>query len=718
VNVPNRPPEHLPNRLRRLWDLAHNLWWTWHPGAWTLFRELDLALWRGVRHNPVALLRRIASDRLEAAASREAYLSRYMQVLAAFDAEVTSEVGPPASAPSLGPDRPVAYFCAEFGLHSSIPIYSGGLGVLAGDHCRAASDLGIPMVGVGLLYQRGYFRQRIQPDGSQEAIGEHFDPDMLPLRRLSEGDRLWLAQLENGGEPARIAAWQIDVGRVPVYLLDTDLPENDSRDRELTSQLYSGDVEERIRQEMILGIGGVRVLRALGIQPSVWHMNEGHTAFLTLERIREEMEGGTSFLDASRRVRGSTVFTTHTPVEAGHDRFSRELVKEAMGHWLRDGPLDIERIVELGTDPGEWSGLNMTSLALRMSSRSNGVSVRHGEVARRMWQPLWPDRPVEEVPIRAITNGIHLASWLPREMRALMDRTLGEHWAERAADQGMWDEVLRMDEGALWGVHRARKARLFELVRDRMRRAWTGGQVKTEQVVASGALLDPDVLTVGFARRFASYKRATLIFSDMDRLRRLLLDFHHPVQILFAGKAHPRDHHGQELIREVFRLAIDPRLGGRVAFLEDYDMHLAAHLVGGVDVWLNNPLPPMEASGTSGIKASLNGVPHLSTPDGWWLEGYDGSNGWALGEPMDMSGYDPQRAEHRHDRDREDALALYRIMEEEVVPTYYERDEQGLPRRWLRIMKEAIRTAGSRFSAARMLTDYLEKAYEPAAAGE
>ncbi|MFO7768932.1 MAG: alpha-glucan family phosphorylase [bacterium] len=714
----NRPPEHLPHRLRRLWDLAHNLWWTWHPGARSLFRELDHALWRSVRFNPVALLRRTDPVRLEEAASREAYLDRYMRVLAAFDAEVTSPIETPAARGELVGDRPVAYFCAEFGLHSSIPIYSGGLGVLAGDHCRAASDLGIPMVGIGLLYQRGYFRQRIEADGSQQAVAERFDPESLPLHRLKGEDRAWLAEMENEGEPARIAVWQIDVGRVPIYLLDTDLPENDPEDRDLTSQLYSGDVARRIRQEMVLGIGGVRVLRALGIRPAVWHMNEGHTAFLTLERVREEMEGGAGFDEATCTTRRNTVFTTHTPVAAGHDRFSRELVEEAMGHWLRDGPMDIHQVAGLGEDPGEWEGVNMTSLALRMSSRRNGVSVRHGEVARLMWQPQWPGRPAEEVPIGAITNGVHLASWLPGEMRELFDRTLGEDWPSRSIEPATWEAVAGMDEDALWEVHTHRKARLFELVRDRLRRAWVDGHIQTEQVVASGALMDPDVLTLGFARRFASYKRATLLFSDMERLRRRLMDFYRPVQVLFAGKAHPRDHHGQELIREVFRLAIDPRLGGRVAFLEDYDMHLAAHLVSGVDVWLNNPLPPMEASGTSGMKAALNGIPHLSTLDGWWLEGYDGSNGWALGDPMDLSTYDPERAEQRKDRDREDAEALYRILEEEVVPAFYDRDEQGIPRRWTRIMKAAIRTTGRRFGAARMLTDYLEGAYGPAADGE
>ncbi len=642
----SQPPEHLPERIHRLWDLAHNLWWSWHPAARQLFRGLDYSLWRASSHNPVAILRQVGPGMLAQAAEDPSYLRRYDNVIVRFDEDLNDTTRRTVGNGNLDHERPIAYFCAEFGLHSSVPMYSGGLGVLAGDHCREASDLRLPMVGVGLLYQKGYFDQRIQADGSQVAIAEEFDPDLLPLVRVRpEGGRDWLVELRVGDRIVRVTAWRIMLGCVPIYLLDTDLSENEAEDRELSAQLYSGDDRMRIRQEIVLGIAGVRLLRALHIEPSAWHMNEGHTAFLSLERIAERMAGGVDFEQAVNEIRKNSLFTTHTPVPAGHDRFSRELTEDALGHFMKHAGMDPDRVFELGSEPWADHGLfSMTALALRTSGLCNGVSKRHGEIALSMWQGMWPDREVEDVPIGAITNGVHVPTWLSPEMRELLNRNLGPGWLDRHQEQTTWDLVTDILAEELWEVHRERKLRLALVLRERVRRSWVAGELETVQTVASGLLMDPYTLTLGFARRFAGYKRANLLFHDIDRLKRLLLDPRRPVQIIFAGKAHPKDEHGQGLIKGVYQRALDPELAGRIAFVEDYELHLAHYLVSGVDVWMNTPRPPMEASGTSGQKAALNGVPHLSTPDGWWLEGYAGTNGWNIGEDGPGGTTDPSVA--------------------------------------------------------------------------
>ncbi len=710
------PPAHLPERLIRLWELAHNLWWSWHPAASAVFRALDVQLWRRVGYNPVALLRTIDPERLDEAVTNPAYLRRLNDILARFDDDIE---GPGRRAPftgDLSPDYPVAYFCAEFGLHSSVPMYSGGLGVLAGDHCREASDLHVPMVAVGLLYQKGYFHQRLRADGTQEAIAETFDPELMPLKWIDPGngdEHLAAVRLED--RLVHVGAWRIDLGCVPIYLLDTDVNGNNDEDRELTAQLYSGDDRMRVRQEMILGIGGVRVLRALGITPSFWHLNEGHTAFLSLERLREKTAGGIPFDDALAQLRRNALFTTHTPVAAGHDRFSRDLVSQALGYFMDAADIDAEQIFALAAEPHNGFGMfSMAAFALRTTGWCNGVSRRHGEVARRMWQPLWPDRSEAAVPIDHITNGIHVPNWITPPMLHLFDRHLGAGWMDRQHESTLWDLVIDIPSDELWQAHLERKLRLQLILRERIRRSWVDGELKTVQVVSAGLLLDPEVLTIGFARRFATYKRANLIFRDMERLRRILLNEDHPVQIIFAGKAHPRDEHGQDLIKQVYRLALDPSLAGRIAFVEDYDLDLARYLVSGVDVWMNTPLPPMEASGTSGQKAALNGIPHFSTLDGWWLEAYRGANGWAIGPEPTLDEFAGEHPEDIEARNIADAEALYSTLETDIVPLYYDRNGQGVPESWLEVMKQAIRTAGCEFSARRMMLEYVERYYGPA----
>ncbi len=710
------PPDHLPERLSRLWELAHNLWWSWHASASELFRLIDPLLWRNTDYNPVALLRQVEPERLEDVSGSATFLRRFDDLMARFDENLT---GPHRRSPftgDLSPDNPVAYFCAEFGLHASVPMYSGGLGVLAGDHCREASDLGVPLVGVGLLYQKGYFHQRLRADGSQQAIAETFGPDSLPLCWVNPGNGdEHLAMIRVEDRLVHVGAWRIDLGCVPVYLLDTDVNGNSAEDRELTAQLYSGDDRMRIRQEMILGIGGVRVLRALGIEPSYWHLNEGHTAFLSLERLYEMIEQGLSFSSAVQQLQHNALFTTHTPVAAGHDRFDRELALAALGYFMDHAGMDPDEVFALAAEPGHDGRLfSMAALALRTTGRCNGVSRRHGEVARRMWQGLWPDRDETEVPIEHVTNGVHVPTWLTPPFRRLFNRHLGSGWIGRHHERTLWDLVLDIPAEEVWQAHLERKTRLQIILRERVRSAWMEGDLAAVQVVSAGVLLDPDVLTIGFARRFATYKRANLIFSDIGRLRRLMLDIDRPVQMIFAGKAHPRDEHGQALIRQVYELALDPALAGRIAFAEDYDLHLAHYLVSGVDLWLNNPRPPMEASGTSGQKAALNGVPNLSTLDGWWLEGYHGGNGWPIGSEPTLEEFIEEHSPAAAEQDTADAEALYDILETTIIPLYYDRNERGVPESWVEVMKEAVRTAGADFSARRMLTDYVERYYDPA----
>jgi len=699
---------YLPARIEGLAAVAMNLWWSWSREARGLFQSIDEALWHATRHNPLELLCRVDPARIAACASDSDFLRRYDDVMARMAHEASDgDTWFARSHPGLN-GRPVAYFCAEFGLHSSVPIYSGGLGVLAGDHCKSASDLGVPLVGVGLFYRKGYFDQRLTLDGWQEDSDVEYDVSATPLVAVAGSNHQpWLTTVETFGRPVHVRAWRMMVGRVPIYLLDTNLEANHPDDRGLMNKLYAGGPELRLRQEWILGVGGVRVLRAMGIEPAVWHANEGHAAFMLIERLRELIAGGASYQDAVLQVRAHSVFTTHTPVPAGHDAFTIEQLEACAGPVWEEMGIGREAFFGLGTHPALAGRFHMTVTAMRLSARVNGVSRRHGQVSRNIWRELWPNRHWEAVPIGHVTNGVHLATWMANPIMALLDEHLGPDWGEHLEEPGFWDRVLTLDHTRLWEAHTRLKRVLSHFVREDARRRFAGQLKEAAQVVGAGTLLDPMAFTIGFGRRFATYKRANLIFRDIDRLRRLLVDPWRPVQIIFAGKAHPADNPGKEVLQSVYRFTRDPEFEGRVAFLEDYDMHLAHLLVQGVDLWLNLPRVPLEASGTSGMKAGLNGVPQFSTLDGWWQEGYDGLSGWAISP-----------AAEGEDTDAADAEDFYRLLEEQIVPLYYTRNAQGTPLGWVEKMRHALRLAGSRFTARRMVREYVQEYYAPAIHGE
>jgi len=703
----------VPQILHRLPELAQNLWWSWNAEARDLFRRLDPPLWRLTRHNPVRLLQEIAPERLNDAAADLEIRRLYDDVLAAFDRALA---GPNTWCSESHVELArglVGFFSAEYGLHSTLPLYAGGLGVLAGDIAKEASDLGLPMVGVGFMYPQGYFRQRINVEGRQEEIYEMIDRERVPVERVltQDGSRLMI-DLSLPDRVLHVAAWRVRLGRTTLYLLDTDIDGNAPWDRELTGRLYGGDQSVRVLQEIVLGLAGVRLLRAIGLSPTVWHGNEGHTAFMMLERLRERLEAGLEFEAALSDVRATTVFTTHTPVAAGHDAFPYAMVEshlatiEGFGSWL--DPLR-SRLLDLGVYEGAF---NMTVLAMHLAGRVNGVSRRHGEVSRHMWRPLWPGVADDDIPIRSITNGVHVPTWIAPEMDRLFRRRLAEDWLARHDDPEIWARAAALTDDALWETRRALKANLHSFLRERIRYRWAEERVEPGQTVAFGALLDPEAFTIGFARRFATYKRADLILRDPARLKRLLRDGRRPVQIIFAGKAHPADEHGKSLLQSVYRAARDPELAGRIAFLEDYDMHSAHWLVSGVDLWLNSPRAPLEASGTSGMKAGLNGVPSLSILDGWWEEGHDGGNGWAFG--ANRSGESADAGQDQAALDAADAESLYRMLEDTVVPLYFARNSDGMPHGWLRVVRRAIQTVTPAFSARRMMKEYVERMYVPA----
>lgn len=711
----------IPTRIECLGELAYNLWWSWHPEAPALFKLIDPELWANANHNPVQLLRGAQPEKLAALVQDPTYLALYDRVLADFDTYMQAQdtwfhqtwkgggetekklPGSPAQAESL-----IAYFSAEFGLHEALPIYSGGLGVLSGDHCKEASDLGLPFIGVGFLYPQGYFTQHITPDGVQEAVYEKLDLNHLPaVPAIGADGQPVVIKVELGGREVYAKVWQIRAGRITLYLMDTDVDPNDPRDRELSARLYGGDQEMRISQEIILGIGGVRAVRALGLQPTVWHLNEGHAAFLGLERVRELVEEhGLTFLEAREVVAANSVFTTHTPVPAGNDEFPLWLIDKYFSqYWPRLG-LVREEFIDLARQTRAWGPLfSMTMLAMRLAVQYNGVSELHGRVSRRLWRNLWPDVPVNELPITSVTNGVHTRTWLAPELGHLFDQYLGPDWETRLDDPATWHGVDAIPDERLWDVKCRLKHKLIDYTRERVRREWSRGVLQSEQAIAAGALLDPEALTIGFARRFATYKRATLLFRDVPRFLRLLNQPGRPVQIIFAGKAHPADEPGKSFIRQVYRAAREQSFTGRVVFLEDYDIDMARHLVAGVDVWLNNPRRPLEASGTSGEKASLNGVPNVSVLDGWWREAYNGENGWAIGDEQEWA--------DREAQDAADAESLYAILENEVVPLFYNRDGAGIPRAWLTKVRQAIKTIAPVFSTRRMVKEYVNHLYIP-----
>lgn len=695
----------ISDRIGRLDELARNLWWSWHPQARELFRALDYPLWRLSGHNPVKQLREISPGKLEAAANDPAFLALYDSVMSALDAELSDADSWFASRYPERAAELIAYFSAEFAIHNSLPIYAGGLGVLAGDTCKEASDLGLPLVAVGFMYPQGYFHQHISNEGWQEEIYKILNFDEVPINPCPWPQGCGpLVKVQLADRPLSIRTWQVRLGRVHLYLLDTNIEENLPQDRELSARLYTADREQRIQQEIVLGIGGVRVLRALGINPSVWHANEGHTAFMTLERLREQVEQGASFAEAVQKVQENTIFTTHTPVPAGHDVFPVPLVEKYFHNYWGSLGIDRATFLRLGQhDNLERDGFNMTILALKMANRRNGVSRLHGEVSRKAWHALWPGIEEDRVPISHITNGIHLPTWIAPEMGQLYDRYLGRDWVRRHDDPRLWDPVLDIPDEELWAIHQVLKRKLISAMLERAQERWASGEASASQVLIMGALLDPEVLTIGFARRFAEYKRPALIFHDIDRLKRIVRAQWRPVQIVFAGKSHPADFASKYLLHQVYSLAADREFQGRIAFVEDYDMHMAHYLVQGVDLWLNNPRRLQEASGTTGMKASLNGVPQVSVSDGWWHEGYNGVNGWTIGDKVKP--IDPAY------EDKADAEALYNLLENEIVPLFYERGRSGVPHRWIRVAKEAIRSVVPVFCTRRMLKEYAERAY-------
>ncbi len=694
----------IPRKLNRLPQLAYNLWWSWTPEARGLFRRLDLPLWRQTRHNPVKMLQEISEEKLREAAEDADFLRQYNKVFLLFDREMKDENSWFEKNYPEYTRKTIAYFSFEFGLHNSLPIYSGGLGILSGDHAKEASDLGLPFVGIGFMYPQGYFRQRVPSHGWQEAVYEQLDMGQAPtLPLLDENGKQLTVSVKLSGRQVLARVWHVRVGRISLFLMDTDVDENDPWDRELSARLYSGDSDMRIRQEIMLGIGGVRMLKALGIEPSVWHMNEGHSAFLILECIRQLVVDGMSFKDAAEKVRGRSIFTTHTPVPAGHDTFAYHMVENYFSGFWDEMGISREEFMSLGGHEETWGpAFNMTVLALRSSGQSNGVSKLHGEVSREMWQNVWQVNSAKQVPISSITNGVHIPTWVAGEMHNIFDKNLGPKWRENRDDPVLWQRLSEVRDQELWEVHQTLKRKLMSYLQLQARNRWIDGRNDPTQVLTNGTLLDPEALTIGFARRFATYKRATLIFRDLERLKNLLLDMHRPLQIIFAGKSHPADDLGKALIQEIYNLAKHNQLGGRIAFVEDYDMHMARYLTQGVDVWLNTPRRPREASGTSGMKASLNGIPNMSILDGWWAEAYNGANGWGIGKKQ----YEEEWAQDDHD-----ASSIYQLLEDEVIPLFYKRDKDDIPRGWVAMMREAIRSTAPHFSMQRMVKEYTTELY-------
>ena len=699
--------------------LAHNLHWAWHSDARRLFKELNQDLWRIVGKNPKALLKDLGPDRVAHAALRPGYVERLTKVVEELEHYLDE-----APARGLIPDvleamqgkGPIAYFCAEYGIHESLAIYAGGLGILAGDHVKSASDLGLPMVAVGLLYREGYLRQRLEEDGSQVSEYPRLDFDRQPLELLRDmGGAPLTVTVDISGRTVTAQVWKALVGRVPLYLLDTDVAQNAPTDHWITSRLYAGGLDNRIAQELLLAVGGLRALRKLGIQPSAYHMNEGHSAFLPLELIRERVSGsGESFDVARRHVSAHVLFTTHTPVPAGHDRFPRELIELHLGELRRQLGLTQVEFLALGRDADDpLDRFCMTVLALRLTDRANGVSELHGEVSRKMWRKLWPEPAFAQPPIEHLTNGVHAGTWVADPMKLLLARYLGASWLDRVSDRAVWEAVDKIPDDELWAAQLESKEQLVSYVRFRVARDLVQrGKMPPSGVSTAAQLLSAPVLTIGFARRFATYKRADLLFSDLERAVKLLDHATRPVQILYAGKAHPQDTHGQAVIRKVVQAAQHPRLATRVVFVEDYDMGVARELVAGVDVWLNNPRRPHEASGTSGQKAALNGALNVSVLDGWWVEGYreDPLSGFAVG--------DDRVLEDQGAQDKRDADALYDVLEKQVIPCYYDRDRTGVPHEWVKRMKHALKTLGPLYNTHRMVAEYARRFYVPCARGD
>ena len=696
----------LPLRLQPLRDIAVNLWWTWNPEAHELFRRIDRQLWEQVEHNPVKLLGCVTQEHLQRLLETESFLAHMDETHKKLE-QYMGEDSWFQKNHSGCQDMVIAYFSTEFGIHESLPLYSGGLGVLSGDHIKSASELGLPMVGVGLLYRHGYFRQYLNRDGWQQETYPVNDFDNLPLRKVpSESPRKMTIRI--GKKDINVLVWKLQVGRVTIHLLDCDLPEEPPENRGITSQLYGGDQDMRIRQEIVLGIGGIQILHQMGIDPTIIHMNEGHSAFLALERIRILMQDkGLSFWEAKEIVAASSTFTTHTPVGAGNDHFAPKLMEKHFAEYVRSLKITWDEFMELGRrEPGSQDeNFSMTVLALKLASHANGVSKLHGKVSRKMWQPLWPEISEEEVPIASITNGVHTRSWLGDEMKVLFDRYLGPRWIEKPVDQEIWNRVNLIPNSEIWRAHERLRVRLVAFARQRLKAQLQRRGAPYSEVFRADEVLDPEALTIGFSRRFAAYKRASLIFNDLDRLEKILNHKENPVQIIFAGKAHPQDTNGKELIKQIIHIGERKAFRNKLVFLEDYDINIARFMVQGADLWLNTPRRPLEASGTSGMKVTANGGLNISVLDGWWDEAYQVGNGWAIGRGEE---YEDQQYQ-----DEVESQSLYDLLEKEIVPLFYERGIDSLPRGWIDVMKQSMQSIIPYFNTNRMVKEYFETFYLP-----
>ncbi len=702
-------PRVLPPPLQPLEPLSWNYWWSWVPDGNEVFRDLDPGLWQQCEQNPRILLAQVSDLRLAQVAADPAFADRIQRLSAGFNAYLSDQQ--PWSklqlAPRISAETPVAYFCAEFGIHNSLPLYSGGLGILAGDHLKSASDLNLPLVAIGLFYRFGYFRQRLSRAGWQEETYRENHSDELALHSVNdEAGNPLLIEVVMRGRAVRARVWRADVGRVRLYLLDTNVAENEPDDRLVTGHLYGGDRETRLVQEMMLGIGGARLLQRLGIDPGVCHLNEGHSAFLTLELTRQLIEReGVSFAEAASRVRERCVFTTHTPVAAGHDEFDGALVQKCFGDWPETAlGLSREEFLKLGRIDGEsQDSFGLTPLALRMCRSTNGVSRKHGDVSRQLWQRMWPGSAVDEVPITSVTNGVHPSTWVAPLLRRLYEQSVGEDWIDRSRDAKVWAYgVEKISDEELWQAHSLLKQRMVAYVRDHSFDARLARGESEDYIEAARTMFDPKILTIGFARRVAGYKRWDLLLSDPEQLTKLIRNPERPIQFIFAGKAHPQDQEAKRVLQKLIDWQRDSSVQNRVAFIEDYDQETARQLVQSVDVWMNVPRRPMEASGTSGQKVAINGGLNFSVLDGWWLEAYEGDNGFAIG---DLSELTPEAADHI------EAESMYAILTDEVGPRYYDRDDQDIPRRWVAMMKRSIQTLVPLFSSDRMVAEYVERIY-------
>lgn len=699
--------DHIPDRLSGLIDLSYNLWTSWHPEAWLLFKNLNRQGWKESIHNPVLMLQQISAEELLEASSNPEYTNHYDAVIAKYQRYMLAKNQWFDEYHSDSQQLKIAYFSAEYGLQHSLPLYAGGLGFLAGDHLKECSDLGIPLVAVGFMYSDGYLHQRIRNDGWQEDVEEELDRDKAPIKRvLSRENTQLILQVPFITPQINFALWRVDIGRVILYLIDTEIEQNSPDFRSISSRLYSSNNEMRLLQEIVLGIGGTHALKKLGVNFSSIHLNEGHAAFALIEWYRQKVHDGMEPKKALRQVYETTLFTTHTPVPAGHDKFPHWMIDKYFSQYYSEMNMNRDDFLKSGNHPEDSNDMfNMTAFCLRMSQLSNGVSKKHGEVARRMWNFLWPESRLEDVPIGHITNGVHIPTWINPRLVLLIDRYISpicSDWFAHLDKEYVWALIDKVPDAKLWSLHYALKIKLINRILQFKRRDWMKYQADCANVVAGGALIDTNALTIGFARRFSTYKRADLIFHDLDRLKKILNNPWRPVQIIFAGKAHPADDDGKRILQRIYQYAQQPEFGGRIAFVEDYGEQIAKYLVQGVDIWMNNPIPPQEASGTSGMKAAVNGVLNLSIADGWWLEGYNGKNGWIFGK---------DRSNNNNNMDWDDAQELYNLLENEIIPLYYDIGLDGIPDKWVAMMKESIKSNAPRFSSRRMVKEYMHTYY-------